>query len=68
MSREYPHKYKFDKKDKSSTESVCTVCGCRRIVTVSYGFRSVSYIRSSQLFDLSPDCVDMAVENLKTID
>ncbi len=63
------HKYgKEESIEKYVSEKTCTICQCKRRVNKSYGFTSVTYIRSGIFFERSPECVDMEKENLKTID
>lgn len=65
MSR---HKYELMQSQIGEKIYLCSICECQKTVSVYKGFKITSFIRNNIFFDKSPECVDMAKENLKTID
>lgn len=46
---------------------ICNVCGCKKILA-NTRFADPQYVRSHQVYGRYIECVNMAIENLKTID
>lgn len=47
--------------------SICNVCGCRKEL-LNQRFAEPNYIRNKQIYDHYIECVDLELENSKTID
>jgi hypothetical protein len=49
------------------TIAFCTVCSCKRLIG-KYKFATPMYVRSGRISREYLECIDMAAEDLKTID
>lgn len=59
MKTEYKHKWQLmPKDDEGNKRWNCVKCGCKKILG-NYKFATPDYIRSGQITDYRPDCVNM---------